>query len=121
MNASNNELNQLSNQSIFTSALIVASSINLYIIHMYKDILINKTNSKYNRNQIYSLAILASNIFLIVTIYFLIEAYDAYSNNKNTANYNYYLAAVLSFTAQSIRVNTLYKYPETILQTQDIL
>ena len=121
MTTNNDQLNQLTNQSIFTSALIVASSINLMIIHMYKDILINKDNSKYNRKQIYSLAILVSNIFLIVTIYFLIEAYEAYENSNSTPNYNYYMAAVLSFTAQSIRINTLYKYPETILQTQDIL
>lgn len=121
MKINNEQLNQLSNQSIFTSALIVASSINLLIIQMYKDIIINKAQSKYSRKQIYSLAILVSNIFLIVTIYFLIEAYEAFNNNENAPNYNYYMASVLSFTAQSIRINTLYKYPETILQTQDIL
>ena len=121
MNTNNAALNQLNNQSIFTSALILAGSINLFIINMYKDILINKENSKYNRKQIYSLAMLVSNIFLIVTIYFLIESYDTYTNEKNKSNYNYYMAAVLSFTAQSIRINTLYKYPQTILNTQDIL
>ena len=121
MNTNNAQFNQLNNQSVFTSAIIVASSINLLIIQMYKDILINKENSRYTRKQLYALAVLVSNIFLIVTIYFLIEAYEAYSNNENIPNYNYYMAAVLSFTAQSIRINTLYKYPETILQTQDIL
>ena len=121
MNTNNYILNQLNNQSIFTGALIIAGSINLLIIQMYKDIIVNKTNSKYTRKQIYSLAILVSNIFLIVTIYFLIEAYESYENENTSANFNYYMAAVLSFTAQSIRINTLYKYPETILQTQDII
>ena len=87
---------------------------------MYKDILINKTNSKYNANQIYNLAILSSNIFLIVTIYFYIISFNALENNKTKANENYYFASVLSLTAQSIRVNTVYKYPETITGIQDI-
>ena len=42
-----NAINQLNIQTIFTSALIVASSLNVVIINMYKDILINKKNSKY--------------------------------------------------------------------------
>lgn len=121
MTINNEEINALNTQAVFVSILIAAASLNLLIIQMYKDISINKENSKYTRKQIYDLAILVANLFLIVTIYFLIEAYEAFTNNETNENYNYYMAAVLSFTAQSIRINTVYKYPQTILGSDDIL
>lgn len=121
MTKNNNQINRLNVQSAFVGALIVAASINLIIISMYKDLIINGSSSKYSTVQIYKLAKLVASIFLIVTIYFLIEAYETYSEDSNQANYNYYIASVLSFTAQSIRINTVFKYPETILGTQDII
>ena len=121
MTNNENTINQLNIQTLFTSALIFASSLNVVIINMYKDILINKKKSKYTTTQIYDLAVFVANIFLVVTIYFLILSYEAYEKNESKANLNYYMAAVLSFAAQSIRINTLYKYPETIIGTQDII
>lgn len=108
-------------QSAFVGALLVAVSINLFIIQMYKDITINGSSSKYNTKQIYNLAILSSSIFLIVTIYFFISAYEEYENNKSNFNFNYYMANVLSLNAQIIRVTTVLKYPESIIGTQDII
>jgi len=121
MTTENNQIDKLNIQAAFVGALIFAASLNLYIITMYKDLLINKSFSKYSTTQIYKLAKLTASIFLIVTIYFFIEAYDAYENDSSQANYNYYLASVLSFVAQSIRLNTVLKYPETILGSQDII
>ena len=121
MTTENNQINRLNIQSAFVGALIVAASLNLYIISMYKDLLINKYSSKYTTTQIYKLAKLTASIFLIVTVYFFIESYETYENNQSQENYNYYLANVLSFLAQSIRINTVLKYPETILGSQDII
>ena len=53
-------LNQLNNQSIFTGALIIAGSINLLIIQMYKDIIVNKTNSKLKNQRLFSIPDLGS-------------------------------------------------------------
>ena len=116
-----NQIETINTQLAFSAALIFASSLNLYITFMYKDILINKNSSKYNEALIYKLALLSANIFLIVTIYFLITSYEDFESNKSIPSYNYYMASILSFTAQSIRINTLIKYPETILGIQDII
>ena len=121
MKTENNQINNLEIQSIFVGCLIIASSINLLIINMYKDMIINKSSSKYTSKQIYDLAKLVASIFLIVTIYFYIDSYENYSNSNTKANYNYYMAASLSFIAQSIRINTLIKYPDTILGSEDII
>jgi NADH:ubiquinone oxidoreductase subunit 6 (subunit J) len=116
-----NQTNDLDIQTAFVGAVIVASSISIIIIQMYKDIMINKEKSKYTTKQIYNLSILSSSIFLIVTIYFYISSYEQAQENKTQANVNYNLANTLSLTAQSIRFNTILKYPETILGIQDII
>ena len=116
-----NLTNELDIQSAFVGATIAASSISLMVIHMYKDIITYKSKSKYNVNQIYNLSILSSSIFLIVTIYFYISSYEQLQNEKTQANLDYNMANALSLTAQSIRLNTILKYPESITGIQDII
>lgn len=118
MNYENN-LKQLDIQIAFNGALIFAISINIYITKLYKDNLISKTN--VNKNKIYSLALLSSNIFLIVTIYFLVLSYENYQSEKDEPSFNFYMASVLSYIAQSIRVSSIIKYPDSISGSEDVL
>lgn len=116
-----NQTKALDIQLAFVGATIVASSLSLIIIDMYKDISINKNHSKYNVKQIYNLSVLSSSIFLIVTIYFYISSYEQVKQDNSQANKNYNMANALSLTAQSIRFNTILKYPESITGSQDII
>lgn len=117
-----NEIDNVNTQIAFTSALLVSISIGLYALYGYKDLLINKKNSKFTNKYLYQLGVLSAMISLIVTIYFFIISYEKYENKNNQENFNYYMAATLSLLAQSIRVNTQLKNPyEEEGQIQDIL
>lgn len=115
------QINNINTQIAFTSALVFAISLNIYTSLAYKDILINKENSKFTIKQIYKISLLSANITLIVTIYFLITAYLDYKNNQSSSSENFYVAAILSFSAQSLRIYSLLKYPNEIFGVEDII
>lgn len=117
----NEEIESINVQLAFTSALLFAISLNLYASFGYKDILINGQNSKFTRLKLYKIGLLSASITLIVTIYFLITTYDTYKSDNTRASYNFYMATVLSYTAQSIRLTTLIKYPESVVGVEDII
>ena len=73
------------------------------------------------RKCIIYLKILFVNYYLQNSIYFLIISYEAYESDKNNASFNYYMASVLSFTAQSIRISTLLKYPKSVTGIEDVI
>ena len=120
-NNNSSQIEQLNIQVAFTSALVFAISLNIYTTLGYKDILINGNKSNFTTKNIYNLGLLSASITLIVTIYFLIISYEAYESDKNNASFNYYMASVLSFTAQSIRISTLLKYPESVTGIEDVI
>ena len=121
MKNNNQQLEQLNTQIAFTSALVFSISLNIYSTLGYKDIIINGSKSKFTTQKIYKLGLLSASITLIATIYFFILSYEAYENDKTNASFNYYMASVLSLTAQSIRLNTLIKYPESVTGVEDII
>ncbi len=120
-NSKNEQLSRLNTQIAFISAIIFALSINIYIILGYKDLIINEKKSKFTIKQLYELSLLSSGIILIGTIYFFILAYEDYENATNRGTFDFYTAAVLSLIAQSIRYNTLIKYPNDIFGAEDII
>lgn len=120
-NSKNEQLSRLNTQIAFISAIIFALSINIYIILGYKDLIINEKKSKFTIKQLYELSLLSSGIILIGTIYFFILAYEYYENATNRGTFDFYTAAVLSLIAQSIRYNTLIKYPNDIFGAEDII
>lgn len=115
------QISSINTQIAFTSALVFAISLNIYTSLAYKDILINKENSKFTIKQIYKISILSANITLIVTIYFLITTYIDYNNNPSSSSENFFVAAILSTSAQSIRTYSLFKYPNEIFGVEDII
>ena len=115
------QIKEINTQIAFTSALIFAISLNIYTSLAYKDILLNKDKSKYTIKQIYNISILSANITLIVTIYFLIITYKDYENNNTDSARNFFIAAALSTSAQSLRTYSLYKYPNEIFGVEDII
>ncbi|MCI5745889.1 MAG: hypothetical protein MR270_06380 [Erysipelotrichaceae bacterium] len=122
MNGNQNEqISRLTVQIAFLSAIIFAVSLSISAIFMYINIINNPYNIKSKLKKIYKISLLASIIFLICNIYFFILSYDDYKNEKSKATFDYYEANVLSLTAQSIRFNTLLKYPERILGAEDII
>lgn len=120
-NSKNEQLSRLNTQIAFISAIIFALSINIYIILGYKDLIINEKKSKFTIKQLYELSLLSSSIILIGTIYFFILAYEDYENVTNRGTFDFYTAAVFSLIAQSIRYNTLIKYPNDIFGAEDII
>ena len=115
------EINAINIQTAFIGALLFAISLNLYASLGYKDLLINGQNSKFTQKKLYKIALLSANITLIVTIYFLILAYETYQKDKTNANFNYYMASVLSFSAQTIRLSTAIKYPGDLSGPEDVI
>lgn len=115
------EVESLNIQAAFIGALLFSISLNLYATLGYKDLLINGKKSKFTRRKLYNIALLSSNITLIITIYFFILAYETYMNENTKANYNYYFASTLSLLAQSIRTSTTFKYPGDLSGVEDII
>ena len=106
-----NEVDNVNTQIAFTSALLFSVSIGLYALYGYRDILINKQNSKFSNKYLYELGLLSAMISLLVTKYFFIISDEKYENKSSSENFNSYMAATLSLLAQSIRVNTQLKNP----------
>lgn len=114
-------LNKLDIQIVFIGAIVVAASMNVYITLGYKDLILKEKNSKFTIKKLYRISLLSSTIFLIVTIYFFIDALDNYEKTKENYAFDFYMATVLSFVAQSIRVSTLRKYPDKIFGVEDVI
>lgn len=117
----NEEINNINTQIAFTSALLFAISLNIYASIGYKDLIINKKNSRFTIKKLYEIGLLSACITLIVTIYFLIITYESYENNPSNASFSFYMASALSFTAQSIRISALIKYPNDIFGVEDFI
>ena len=115
------QINQVNTQIAFTSALLFSISLNIYASIIYKDLLINQTNSQLLIKKIYKISVLSANITLIVTIYFLIITYIDYESKSSISSKNFLLAAIFSFSAQSLRTYTLLKYPNEIFGVEDLI
>lgn len=116
------QIRSLNTQIAFTSALLFSVSITIYATMGYKDLLVNPKTSRFNKKYLYNLGALAASISLIVTIYFFIISYERYETDSTQENYDYYMASTLSLLAQSIRTNTIFKYPYVEnLESEDII
>ena len=116
------QISALNTQVAFTSALLFSVSLTIYATLGYKDLLLNPKTSKFSKKKLYDIGLLAASISLIVTIYFFIISYERYEENSNDENYNFYMASTLSLLAQSIRTNTIIKYPYVEnLESEDII
>lgn len=102
-----NNINQINTSISFNAAMFFAVGLTLYIQLGQKDMMINGKYSRFTREKLYRLSVLASGIFLIAVIYFEILSIETFENNKTKENANYLNAATLSLFAQSIRYNTL--------------
>ncbi len=105
------DLRRINTSIAFTSALLFAISISIYIQVASKDMIINGRNSKHTQEEIYDLSMLVSSIFFIVVIYFFIVNLEQYKKNKSKNNEAYLIAAVFSLLAESIRLSTLANTP----------
>ena len=114
-------LRDLDVQIAFLSALAVAVGINIYITLGYKDLTINEKKSRFSIKKLFKMSVLSASIFLIVTIYFYISAFEAYEQNPSRVTFNFYMASVLSLIAQSIRWSTLLQHPDEIFGSEDII
>lgn len=117
-----NEIKKINTSMAFTSAMLVAVAITIYVQYGQKDMLLKGSNSKFTNKQIYNLSLLASAIFLIVIIYFEILAIEQFDNEKTQAAENFLTAATLALIAQSLRFTTILESsPSEQINVEDIL
>ncbi len=114
------QINTIKTQNLAVLALIIASSISIYINNGNIDMIINKENSHFSEEYILKLAKTSSIIVWIVSIYFVILNIDTYQKEKTKANASFLSASLFALSASSLRLFTIFGNSNGEITSEDI-
>lgn len=114
------QINTIKTQNLAVLALIIASSISIYINNGNIDMIINKENSHFSEKYILKLAKTSSIIVWIVSIYFVILNIDTYQKEKTKANASFLSASLFALSASSLRLFTIFDNSNGEITSEDI-